>query len=202
MFILLWLPDTDRRCLVSLYQIIVFKIQSDSLEAALRRPHIAYGTRAELLARMGCCSAGRPVPPSYPLAPPGASLVWPARPAGRNPVPVDLFSAPAIQPNFSWPAGTSTSPATFQVTGRNFRVGARSFCVGRPLPAACFSASRCKDFGESKCAENQRVGSPLVDGDGRDVFSSRWRRLTRPPLRRVLAGLALTRVDTSKLRAC
>ena len=102
MFILLWLPDTDRRCLVSLYQIIVFKIQSDSLEAALPLPS-PYGTRAELLARMGCCSAGRPVPPSYPLAPPGASLVWPARPAGRNPVPVDLFSHPAIQPNFPGP---------------------------------------------------------------------------------------------------
>lgn len=44
---------------------------------------------------------------------------------------------------FSRP-GTATSPATFQLTRRNFRVGGGSFCVGRALAAACFSSSRCR----------------------------------------------------------
>ena len=147
MFILLWLPDTDRRCLVSLYQIIVFKIQSDSLEAALRRPHIAYGTRAELLARMGCCSAGRPVPPSYPLAPPGASLVWPARPAGGIPFPSisfplrrsnRIFPGPPVRRR---PRRLSKSPAaTFALERAAFASDGHSRLPAFPLADAKTSA--------------------------------------------------------------
>jgi hypothetical protein len=136
----------------------------------------------------------RPVPSNYPLgtrrrgalARRYTSLVLAGRGRlGRNPVPVDLFSPPAIQPNFLGP-GTETSPPTFQVTGRNFRVGGRSFCVGRALPGrTCllFRQQMPKDF---ECGENRRVGSSLGDGDGRGVFPRRAEladpcRVTPPP---------------------